>query len=70
MRKATPLRLAIVASERKQKDVAEDAGISESRLSQIVNGHWNADEATRQSIADALGKTVAELWPSDEAMAA
>lgn len=66
----TPLRLAIVASGRTQREVAETAHLGESRLSLIVNGHWNPDEATRQAIADALHRSVDELWPADEARAA
>lgn len=68
MRKVTALKLAIVAGGRPQKDVAADAGMSEAELSRIVNG-LHASEAKRQAIADVLGRTVDELWPSEQAAA-
>jgi transcriptional regulator with XRE-family HTH domain len=66
MNRATPLKLAIVASGRLQKDIAAALGMDPARLSNIVQGHWNPDDATRQAIADELGQTVSELWPSQE----
>lgn len=58
----TPLRLAIVQSGRSQREIAELVGISESRLSLIVNG-LHCNDATRAAIADALGRSVDELFP-------
>lgn len=67
----TPLRLAIVKSGRTQREIADEVGLSEARMSQIVNGHWNADEATRLNLSAALGRNVDELWPAaDRAEAA
>lgn len=63
-KKPTPLRLAIVQSGRTQRQIADQANLAETRLSQIVNGHWNPDDATRKAIADALHTTEAELWPA------
>jgi transcriptional regulator with XRE-family HTH domain len=66
----TPLRLAIVQTGRTQREIADEIGLSESRLSQIVNGHWNADEDTRDQIAAAVGRTRDELWPQVTSRAA
>lgn len=63
MRKpATPLKLAIVASGIRQKDIATKVGLDEATMSRIVNG-WHCDDATRRKIAKALGRTVTDLWP-------
>lgn len=69
MRKPTPLKLAIVASGLRQKDIAETIGMDEASLSRIVNG-LHADEPTRAKLAAAVGRTPDELWPSDEQAAA
>lgn len=62
MKRITPLKLAIVASGRSQKDLALELGLHESQLSRIVNG-LETDAGTRYAIADALGRDVDELWP-------
>jgi transcriptional regulator with XRE-family HTH domain len=59
----SPLRLAIAASGRTQRDIAEAAGISERKLSQIVNG-LHADEATQELIASELRQSRADLFPA------
>lgn len=59
----TPLRLAIVHSGRTQRDIADEVGLSETRLSQIVNGHWNADHGTRTALASVLGLHVNDVFP-------
>lgn len=66
MTPVTPLRLAIVASGRPQKSIAEDAGLSESRMSLIANG-LHCDDATRVRIAAALQRDVSELFPEEAA---
>lgn len=62
MTAVTPLKLAIVASGRSQRDVAAAVGISEFKLSRIVNRRVHADEATRAAIARELGRTSAALF--------
>ncbi len=64
-RVVTPLRLAIVESGRTQREVADEIGLHESRLSLIVNG-LHCDDRTRDAIAAALGRNVSELWPEGE----
>lgn len=58
----TPLKRILTEDGRRQNWLAEQAGISEARLSRIVNG-LQCDEGTRQSIADALGRKVCEVFP-------
>jgi transcriptional regulator with XRE-family HTH domain len=62
MKRVTPLKLAIVASGRPQRDLAIELGLHESQLSRIVNG-LETDAGTRYAIADALGRDHDELWP-------
>lgn len=69
MRPATPLKLAIVASGKRQKELAAEVGLSESRMSMIANG-LHADEATREKIARALDTSVDRLWPDPQERAA
>ena len=67
MRKATPLKLAIVQSGIPQKDIAAGVGIDPAHLSRIVNG-LHADDHTKQSIAREIQRrtgeptTVADLF--------
>lgn len=59
----TPLKLAIVASGRSQREVAKAVGISEQQLSLIVNG-LHADERTQKALARELRQTRADLFPT------
>jgi transcriptional regulator with XRE-family HTH domain len=58
----TPVRRAIFESGLTQREIADRAGLSESRFSLIANG-LHPDSPTRQRIAEALGRTESELWP-------
>lgn len=58
----TPLKLAIVASGRSQRDIAAAVGISEFKLSRIVNRRAHADAATRAALARELGRSPAALF--------
>lgn len=64
-RNPTPLRMAIIVSGLTQREVAAESGIEVTRLSRIVNG-LHCDEATRETIADVLGREKTELWPVDD----
>ena len=61
-RPTTPLKRVLLAEGRKQSWLAEKVGVDQPTLSRIVNG-LHADASTRQRIADALNRDVAELWP-------
>lgn len=65
-RPVTPLRVAVVRSGRKQREIAEAVGLSASHFSKIVNGLHVSDEDTRKQIAQAVGQTVEDLWPAPE----
>lgn len=68
-RPATPLKLAIIADGRDQKDIAAEIGVHPSHLSRIVSG-LHCDEHTRRKIAMALGRKISEIWPDSERRAA
>lgn len=63
MSRPTPLKRAIFESGRVQKDIASEIGIDPAQLSRIVNG-LHCDDATRLRIAAALGRDVADVFPS------
>ena len=62
-RRVTPLRLAIAASGRTQRDIASKIGVGEDQLSRIVNG-LHADKDTQDALARELGQTIDDLWPT------
>jgi hypothetical protein len=61
----TPLRIAIAADGRTQREIAALVDIDETRFSRIVNG-MHCDDGTRADIAKALGREKSELWPVDD----
>jgi hypothetical protein len=63
-RRVTPLKLAIIASGRPQKDIAAEIGIDPSHLSRIVNG-LHCDDGTREKLAAALGRNVSDVFDVD-----
>lgn len=65
-RPVTALKVAIVASGRTQREVAEAIGIDETRMSRIVNGE-HADDTLREAIATTLGRTTDDLFPAPTA---
>ena len=64
MNKPSPLKQEIVRQGRIQADVALEAGISESRMSRIVNRRVAIQEHERRHLARVLGINLEE--PSDE----
>jgi transcriptional regulator with XRE-family HTH domain len=57
------LKFAIIESGRSQVELASALGMQDSRLSKIVNGHFQATEDEQRAIAHALGKPVDQLFP-------
>ena len=55
MNKPSPLKQEIIRQGRIQADVALEAGISESRMSRIVNRRVTIQEHERQHLARVLG---------------
>lgn len=71
--KTTPnlaLKLAIVASRRKQRMVAQHARIPEVRLSKIVTGREDATPEERKRLARVLHRNQADLFREPEAVEA
>jgi hypothetical protein len=60
-----PLKLAIVASGRTQRDIARAAGIPEKRLSDIVVGLVEARPEERQTLAALLDAPESGLFDDD-----
>ena len=61
MKKPSPLRQEIVRQGRVQADVALEAGISESRMSRIVNRRVAMQEHERRHLARVLGISVTHV---------
>ena len=61
MHSITPIKLEIVRRGLVQADVAQAAGISESRLSRIVNGRVQPLDFEVKNLAQALGIRKDEL---------
>lgn len=52
----------------KLKDIADEAGVTESRVCQVILSIGrNKGYRIRPYIAKAIGKTVEEIWPDDAA---
>lgn len=66
MAAVTPLKLAIVESGRSQREVAAAVGISEFKLSRIVNRRARPGGDVRDALARALDRTPASLFDDDE----
>lgn len=64
-----PLKLAILASGRRQHEIARRARIREVRLSTIVNGHIEPTDAEKRRIAKVLRLAQSDLFPTTEATA-
>ena len=61
MRKISPLKLEIMRRGLIQADVAQAAGMSEARLSRLLNGRAEIREYERKNLARALGVVTEEL---------
>jgi transcriptional regulator with XRE-family HTH domain len=57
------LKIAIVESGLTQLEIAKAADMHESRLSHIVNGHREPNDAERKAIARILKRKPAQLFP-------
>ena len=60
MNKPSPLKQEIIRQGRIQADVALEAGISESRMSRIVNRRVTMQEHERRHLARVLGINIKE----------
>lgn len=63
MAKLTPLRIALITNDKRQFEIANRAGMHQSRLSLVVNGHQAPTEKEAKAIARALRTSVHVLFP-------
>jgi hypothetical protein len=61
-----PLKVQIIESGMSQRRIAWDAGLSESRFSDIVRGWGRAKDWERASIAQVLGVAESQIFPQSE----
>jgi transcriptional regulator with XRE-family HTH domain len=61
------LKQAIVATQRTQQDIAREAKLHPTRLSQIIHNERTASPVERASLAAVLKKSESELFPDDDA---
>lgn len=65
------LKIAIIESRKPQREIARDAGIYESRMSDIVNGRGSpATMDERRGLARVLHRSIRSLFPPIENTAA
>ena len=61
MKRVSPIKMEIVRRRLTQADVALEAGISESRMSRIINQRTPIREYERRNIARILGLDLKDL---------
>lgn len=64
MPQVTPLKIAIVSSGKSIVQLSRETGFGETDISRWANGRHVPIKRTRDALAEALGRTVEELWPS------
>lgn len=65
MPKNLALKIAIIESGRSQIETAHAAGLHESQLSHLVNGHRVPSDAERKALARVLKRKPAQLFPEE-----
>ena len=63
MNQLSPLKLEIMRQGRVQADVALEAGISESRMSRIINRRVTMQDHERRHLARVLGISMHDVKP-------
>ena len=64
----TRLKVAIIESGQKSYELAYKLNWHPTKLSHVVTGAYPASVDDKRQLADALGKTVSELFNSEEAI--
>jgi transcriptional regulator with XRE-family HTH domain len=59
----TPLKIAIVSSGKTIVQLAQETGFGETDISRWANGRHVPIKRTRIALAEALGKSVEDLFP-------
>jgi transcriptional regulator with XRE-family HTH domain len=62
---ASPLKIAIVRSDKLQYQVAKEIGVHESRMSQLVHGHRAPRRSEKKALARVLRTPEDVLFPPD-----
>jgi ParB-like chromosome segregation protein Spo0J len=66
----TPLKRILLAEGRRQSWLAQKIGKDQSEVSRIANRGLVPEPEIQQAIAEALGRSVEELWPANSKAAA
>lgn len=69
-RRVTKLKVAVIKSGLEQREIAARVGVSDASMSRYVRGSFEPRAAIAARIAEELGTTVGELWPTEERAAA
>jgi len=62
------LKIALLESHRTQRDIAREAGLPESRVSDIVRGWANPRVEEAQALSKTLDISIAQLFPHEDAL--
>ena len=65
----TALHTAIWQQRKSQVWLERQTGISQSRLSRIIHGHFKARPQEKRALARALKSKVADLFPDNDSQA-
>lgn len=63
MTKNLHLRIAILETGRRERELAKRAGMSQTKFSNIKRGYSEPTEDDKKALARVLKRTVAELFP-------
>ena len=65
----TALRMAIWQQRKSQVWLERQTGISQSRLSRIIHGHFKARASEKRALAKALRMSMRDLFPDHDSQA-
>lgn len=60
--KYTHIKIAMIRNAVKQRDIANELGVSEALVSRVIKGEATSRRVAR-SIAEKLGTTPENIWP-------
>jgi transcriptional regulator with XRE-family HTH domain len=63
----TALDVALFEANRTNRSLAQELKVHETQVSRWRSGMHMPEPATREAIAEALGRAVGELWPDAKA---
>ena len=65
IKQARKIKSLLIENGITQTSIAEEEGVSASYVHQVIH-RIKTGQRVREAIANALGKTVDELWPTDK----